>query len=52
MSNKHLEISEQTYNNFSKLKKIAALSQVEMPPVPTKEQERERVLYYLDFCNV
>ena len=40
------------YHNFSKLKKIAALSQVEMPPVPTKEQERERVLYYLDFCNV
>ena len=40
------------YHNFSKIKKIAALSQVEMPPVPTKEQERERVLYYLDFCNV
>ena len=33
------------YHNFSKIKKIAALSQVEMPPVPTKEQERERVLY-------
>ena len=40
------------YHNFSKPKKIAALSQVEMPPLPTKEQERERVLYYLDFCNV
>ena len=40
------------YHNFIKIKKIAVLSQVEMPPVPTKEQERERVLYYLDFCNV
>ena len=40
------------YRNFKKLKKIAETFGVEMPPLPSREDVKERVLYYLEFCRV